>query len=77
MAEDLLDLIEGHLQLAEEQDLLQVQQAFLVIVAVTIYSGTCRPQQPDFVVIAQRSGGLACQVSDFFDRIWHGGYSTA
>jgi hypothetical protein len=64
-----LDVAQGRLQLAVEQDLLQPQQVVPAVVAIAVAADGAWPQQPQGVVVVQRPHRNARQLRHLFDRI--------
>ncbi len=66
------DLLEGETQLAVKQDLLQPLQIRIVIAPVARVRAVDRREQPDLVIVVQRSHRHAGDLGDPADCISHG-----
>ena len=66
-AHDPLDLVQGQLHLAVEQDLLQLQNGCLTVIAVTVSANPGRLEQPDLVIVVQGARCDPRHLSDLFD----------
>ncbi len=67
--QDARNIPKRHIQFAEEQDLLQLEQAGLIVIAVAVAASVRRVEQAYGVIVAQRTRGHARQVGQLLDGI--------
>jgi hypothetical protein len=53
--EDALDVLQGHVERAMQENLLQREQGILVVVPVAVLTDTRRLEEPDLVVVGERT----------------------
>jgi len=69
LRQDARNIAKRHIQFAEEQDLLQLQQAGLIVIAVAVATGMRRAEQADGILMAQCARGHARQVGQLLNGV--------